>query len=102
MEKGIVALGALLLTLASTHAVHAADAEAGRKLHQTHCISCHADMTDGKPTSLYTREDRLVSSLEGLHKQVRRCEQNLGLRWFDEDIDNVVAYLNQEFYKFEQ
>lgn len=102
MEKGLVTLSALMFTLLGAHAAYAADAGAGQELHEAHCISCHADMTDGKPTSLYTRENRLVDSLEGLDKQVRRCEQNLGLRWFDDDIDNVVAYLNQAFYKFEQ
>jgi mono/diheme cytochrome c family protein len=79
-----------------------ADAAAGKALHQQHCIACHKRLTNGKPTSLYTREDRLVTSLDGLRTQVRRCEQNLELRWFNEDIDNVVEYLNQTYYHFEQ
>ena len=36
----------------------------------------------------------------GLKKQVKRCELNLGLTWFDEDIQDVVSYLNTTYYKF--
>lgn len=72
----------------------AADIQAGKKLHDQHCMQCH-------DSSVYTREDRRVNSLEGLHKQVRRCDQSLGLRWFDQDLENVVQYLNQTHYKFE-
>lgn len=79
-----------------------ADAAAGQTLHQQHCIACHERITDGAPASLYTRDNRLVTSLDGLRAQVRRCEQNLELRWFDEDVDNVVDYLNQTYYHFEQ
>jgi hypothetical protein len=51
-------------------------------------------------SELYTRPNRRVTSLPGLHKQIRFCEQNLGLTWFDDDIENTATYLNQEFYKF--
>jgi len=78
----------------------AADVAQGEALHQQHCVSCHASLTDGKPDSLYTRQDRRVTSLEGLKKQVHRCELSLGLQWFDDDVDNVSAYLNQRFYRF--
>jgi hypothetical protein len=44
----------------------------------------------------------MVKSRNGLTSQVRRCELSLGLKWFDEDVDNVAGYLNQQFYKFNQ
>jgi mono/diheme cytochrome c family protein len=71
----------------------AADTAAGKQLIETHCQRCHG-------SEVYTRSDRRVTSLPGLHSQVRRCEQMLGLTWFDADIDNAATYLNQEFYKF--
>lgn len=61
-------------------------------LHEKNCISCHG-------TDVYTREDRKVTSYEGLGRQVRRCETALGLRWFDEEIDDVSAYLNSKYYR---
>jgi mono/diheme cytochrome c family protein len=73
----------------------AANLERGHQLIETHCQRCHA-------SEVYTRPDRRVSSLPGLHKQVQRCEQMLGLTWFDEDINNAATYLNQEYYKFQE
>ena len=88
---GTTVLGvALLLPVAGT----AGEAEA-RQLHQENCTRCH-------DTSVYTRADRKVDSPTALHKQVRMCEQNLGLTWFDEQVDAVTALLNGSFYKFDQ
>jgi len=78
----------------------AADVAQGEALHKKHCVACHASMTGGKPDTLYTREKRRVSSLSALDKQVRRCEQSLGLRWFDDQVDSVTAYLDERFYHF--
>jgi hypothetical protein len=75
--------------------VQAGDPTKGHELHQAHCIKCHGN-------EVYTRENRMVTDLPGLHKQVRFCEQNLNLTWFDEEIDHTATYLNQGFYKFEQ
>lgn len=71
----------------------AADAANGKTLVQDNCMSCHDN-------GVYTREDRKVTTADGLDKQVRRCELTLGLKWFDEDVADVVAYLNDAFYKF--
>jgi hypothetical protein len=67
----------------------------GEALVEKHCTSCHDD-------AIYTREGRRVTTVNGLQKQVRRCEQSLGLTWFDEEIADVVAYLNNNYYHFEQ
>ena len=65
----------------------------GQALHDKHCLRCH-------DSSLYTRDNRRVKSLDGLRKQIRRCEQSLGLRWFDDQLDSVVRYLNDNYYHF--
>ncbi|MBL3599900.1 MAG: cytochrome c [gamma proteobacterium endosymbiont of Lamellibrachia anaximandri] len=70
----------------------AADADAGKELVDNNCVRCHN-------SEIYTRPNRMVTTLPGLHKQVRRCEQMLGLTWFDEDVDNASAHLNEQFYK---
>ncbi|MFZ5619795.1 MAG: c-type cytochrome [Pseudomonadota bacterium] len=72
----------------------AADLKAGQALHDANCLKCH-------DSAVYTREDRRVGSLAGLRKQVIRCEQSLGLTWFDDQIDDVVHYLNATYYKFQ-
>lgn len=82
-----------ILVSAAT-AAPAADTAAAEELYQSHCIQCHGP-------EVYTREDRKVSSLPGLERQVQRCELALGLKWFDEDIGAVTDYLNDQFYKFD-
>ena len=77
------------------------DSENGKKLHDSSsCLSCHIQMTGGKPDMLYTRFDRRVSSLGGLIKQVNGCNsmQKVGLD--ESNINDVVNYLNESFYKF--
>jgi len=90
----------LLFTLSSV--VHAADPQRGRELHKENCISCHASMMGGDGTGIYTRPDRRIESLDALYKQVRRCKTSLGVPWPEDQIDDVVAYLNQNFYKFKE
>ncbi|HYQ72088.1 MAG TPA: cytochrome c [Gammaproteobacteria bacterium] len=88
-----------LMTLAVTCLLAAgilpaiATADTGGELVAANCTSCHDD-------SVYTRKDRRVTSLAALKKQVQRCELSLGLKWFEEDVDEVVNYLNTTYYKF--
>ena len=90
-----------LLSLVGSAPLLAADVKRGEALHNANCVSCHARMTGGNGETLYTRSDRRVNSLAGLEAQVRRCESNLELKWFDEDIEDVVTYLNENYYHFE-
>jgi mono/diheme cytochrome c family protein len=71
----------------------AAAEDEGKALVDDNCYSCHGN-------EVYTRADRKVKSLVGLHKQVQRCELALGLGWFDDQIDASSAYLNKDFYRF--
>ncbi len=68
-------------------------ADGGEELHAAHCTSCH-------DSGVYTREDRRVTDLDGLHQQVGRCEKANNLSWTGEDIKAVASYLNQNYYKF--
>jgi len=65
----------------------------GEQLHMESCTGCH-------DSSVYTRSNRRVQSLAKLGSQVRFCKDNLGITWFDDEVDNVTHYLNQDFYKF--
>jgi len=88
-----------LLTLITTGLVMAGssspaiDINHGKTLQQENCMRCHDD-------SMYTREERRVTTLDALQRQVQRCETNLDLAWFPEDVDAVTEYLNTSFYKF--
>lgn len=62
-------------------------------LYSENCTQCHG-------TEVYTRADRKVTSREALDTQVRLCEQNLGLKWFDDQVESVATLLDKEYYKF--
>ena len=83
----------IFAALLTTGSYVLADAEHGQKLHDQQCMKCH-------DSGVYTREDRRVADRDALVKQVKRCELNLGLQWFDTDVNDVVQYLNQSYYKF--
>lgn len=93
MRLGPMLKTLLALPLLIGGSLQAADTEEAKTLVDQHCYQCHG-------TELYTRTDRKVKSLEGLHRQVQRCELALGLKWFDEEIAGVANYLNTEYYKF--
>ena len=87
---------AVLLGLGSVTAqAQAQPTENAEQLYEEYCLGCHG-------SEIYTREGRMVTSLDGLERQVQRCETALGLRWFDEDIKDVASYLNHHFYSFER
>ena len=80
----------LLLCMGS---LQAADIDNGDDLHFTNCTGCHDE-------SVYTRDNRLVKNLSRLGTQVRFCKDALELTWFDDEVEDVVEYLNQTYYHF--
>ncbi len=84
---------ALLVFSVSSATAFAADTAQGKKLIDENCYTCHGN-------DVYTRENRMIQNRPGLTKQVQRCELAQGLQWFDEDVENVAEYLNQQFYHF--
>lgn len=71
------------------------NAENGKELYEnSKCQKCHS-------SEVYTRKDRKVTSIPALEKKVRMCDSQFSVNWFNEDISDVVAYLNKAFYKFE-
>jgi hypothetical protein len=80
----------LLLPFATTG--QAADFDPAGFLAEN-CTRCH-------DSSVYTRDDRRVQSLDGLHSQVRRCDAMLGTKLYEDDLDMLVDHLNTKYYHF--
>ncbi len=76
--------------------------EKGKALHEKHCMACHIRMNKDAPNEIYTRDNHKVKSWNSLQTQVHRCNSQLDLSFFDDEIKGLVDYLNQEFYKFEK
>ncbi len=90
MNSKNFAVAALLVT---SFQAGAANLDNGANLHLQNCTGCH-------DSGIYTRTDRRVTSLPRLGTQVRFCRDNLGITWFDDEVADVVHYLNTEYYKF--
>ena len=73
--------------------VLAVDLENGKSLHNENCLHCHDE-------SKYTGKNRMVKNFQQLHERIKQCELMTELTWFDEEIDDVTAYLNNQFYHF--
>lgn len=104
-------LGVMLATILFVPTVMAADADNGKELYdETYferemngemrddvtCASCHAP-------SFYTREDRLAENYQNLEQAwVQGCNDMMNVGWFPDEVADVAAYLNREYYQFPQ
>ena len=78
----------------------APDLANGKNIDQQKCYACHAKKTGfGNGDMIYTRSDSKVKSIANLKRMVSLCNTELRLDLFPEDEADVVAYLNQQFYK---
>jgi cytochrome c553 len=91
--KSIPSMCITVCLLSAASSLSAANLDNGKTLVAGNCTKCHDER-------VYTRPDRRVTTLGGLSQQVSRCEQSLGLKWFDDDITDVATYLNQTYYHF--
>lgn len=62
-------------------------------LYENHCTRCHTSV-------LHVRENRRAVSLKALEGWVRRWSGEEKLTWSEEEIVEVVDYLNRRYYKF--
>lgn len=82
-----------LLVAGFSASSNANDIKNGNKLHTDNCTRCH-------DTSVYTRANKRVKTLPKLDSQVRMCKNNLGITWFDDEVEDVTVYLNKNYYHF--
>jgi mono/diheme cytochrome c family protein len=71
----------------------AADTERGRGLYEESCTACHAQ-------SVHARSKRVARDFDEVRAWVERWNGTLSLRWGDEEIEDVTAYLNATFYRY--
>jgi cytochrome c553 len=87
----------LILLGLSINSVQAAllpgDAAKGKALHAKQCVACH-------DTSVYTSANRRVKTVEGLIGRVNGCVRQLSLKLEGDQVNDLVNYLDESFYKF--
>ncbi len=65
----------------------------GRMLYENHCTRCHTSV-------LHVRKNRRAVSLKVLEGWVRRWSGEEKLGWSEEEVVEVVDYLNRRYYQF--
>jgi cytochrome c2 len=98
----ISALILLAITLNAEAAPFAkGDAAAGKIIFDKHqCNSCHANILGGDGNSMFSRNDRKIKTASALATQITRCSVGLNLSLFEDEEENIGAYLNKNYYKF--
>ena len=98
----VASLFAAIVFPASAEPFADADIDAGEQMHAEYCVECHTQRFGGEDgTAIYTRADRRVTNLAELAQQLTRCTTMLKLDLFPEDEENIAAYLNKHYYKFQ-
>jgi cytochrome c len=91
MMRTVAAAAIGLLALSA----FAQDAERGRLLYQTHCLSCHYERIHQRAPSR-----SLLRSLPALRVEVARRAEQVTPRLSIEDLDDIAEYLNRSHYRF--
>jgi mono/diheme cytochrome c family protein len=85
----------VMVLLCGPVAVHAAgDPVRGEKLH-AYCLGCHG-------TALYLPPQAKVKTLAALKKEIARWNDRMNPKFNKQEIEDLVVYLNRDFYKFPQ
>jgi len=95
MKPPFAGLAACILgaaVMASGHAVAAGDPARGAKLHED-CLGCHG-------TELYVPPKAKIKTLSTLKKEVEKWNDRMNPKFTKQEIEDLVAYLNRDFYKF--
>lgn len=75
-------------------------ASRGGELFAENCADCHAVPHDAD--WFQARADAgNMGSYASLRTKVQGCANNFNMPWFDEEVDAVTAWLNQEYYDLE-
>ncbi|MBS1188269.1 MAG: cytochrome c [Rhodocyclaceae bacterium] len=79
-----------------------ADPRLGKALHDRSCIACHARLYGGDGSKMYTRPGRLVTNPRELLQRVAACNAMTKAGWIPKQESAVAAWLNQQYYRFDQ
>ena len=94
MTKKILIYIVALWTSLSANAILAEDVGQGRELYEGRCLDCHKDAPYGNgPPKAQALES--VRSVTKLWDSI-----SPGTPWTQRDLDDVVSYLSQKFYRF--
>ena len=72
----------------------------GGELFSENCSECH--MVPHNDEWFQARADAgNMASYDSLRTMVQGCANNFNLPWFDEEVEAVTAWMNQQYYEFD-
>lgn len=103
-----VALASSLFHLGGAHALDTpeifrkADLQQGERLiEENRCAACHAQKFGGDGSAIYRPAGR-VNTPAMLRGMVEQCNLNLNLSLFPDEVTDISAVLNRDYYHFTQ
>ena len=94
MKTIIYASLSVLLAASAYAASLPGDSANGKRLLDANCMTCHQ-------TDIFTREDRKVQSLDALKEQLVACSHAAKQDFSASEMQDLLKYLNDQFYRFE-
>jgi mono/diheme cytochrome c family protein len=91
--KAILCVSLLILS-SFAHAALPGNAAQGKRLYDANCTECH-------DSSVYTRKDRTVRSLDELKHQLAGCAHAAKKDFSAAQSQDIIKYLNDQFYHFQ-
>jgi len=85
---------AVILAALAFTPVQAQNFGRGQELYEDHCQACHEDLMHEK--------NRKLKSLAELRQRVQAWATHTGNPWTQEEVEDVLYYLNKSFYQFDQ
>lgn len=93
--RTILCASLLILLASSAYAAPLpGDSAEGKRLLDANCMECHQ-------TDVFTRMDRKVQSLDALKEQVSGCTHMVKKEFSASEMQDLIKYLNDEFYHFQ-
>lgn len=87
-------IAAMVLMATAEPATAAGDPERGAKLHQD-CLGCHG-------IELYMPPRAKIKALAVLQREVERWNDRMNPKFTRQEVEDLVAWLNRDFYRFTQ
>lgn len=84
----------VFVTSSAQAALLPGDAAKGKIVHDKQCVACH-------DSGVYARANRTVKSPEALIGRVNGCVNQTGAKLDRNQINDLVKYLDESFYKFD-
>ena len=92
--KNILIAPVMMFLAVSARAAVPGDGAEGKRLHDANCTACH-------DSSVYSRKDHKVRSLDALKQQVENCTHMAQKEFSSAAKQSIVKYLNDRFYRFQ-